>query len=602
MKKKENKLDSPSDEIINSKSSLRGQLTYVGELNPSFSANCNVLSLLLSRDDGVDFIPQITKIVTFLANKAFNGNIKDKWQWVLGRYLRNYILAVLALSSMVKLPFVRQLDKGQIISKMAVGKSFLYANRDKWAKGEHIWIEKVTYSSDILSEACCLAASLVPIPFIIEPEPAAAISPSLAGNGFLVPEKLLIGMRKAGSLIAHTPLFRTTQPSTLRIAEMQACFAMQDLQQRPLYVFPRTAKGKDKYTFVVPLALTPCAESQGCSTSLFVLYGMMVLSILLNFRADEYMEGAFEKNFTTDLDSIRRLVKQPFTDFQPKVQNVTATNGNGVSTKQHYQSSSSFNNDLPTDDVLSRFLRQILEHPAVQLCPGRLQARLAFDLQTFLLSHVTQAEDNIRLRAASRLNGSSTLQNKSDACNRPGRSFYRWIRDVSADHTSCPYSFVFLECLVHATLSNPSPYIYQMRTNPHALAGARAAYLAEDACRHLASLCRMYNDYGSQARDAEEQTLNSLDFPEFSRGIKTPIPGQDTTMSFSSSLLSAPEKAKAELLWIAEYERRGLETAMKLLAEELGPGELIDALEMLVDVTDLYGQIYAVKDIGTRTR
>lgn len=33
--------------------------------------------------------------------------------------------AILALSFMVKLPFVRQLDKGQVISKMAVGKSFL---------------------------------------------------------------------------------------------------------------------------------------------------------------------------------------------------------------------------------------------------------------------------------------------------------------------------------------------------------------------------------------------------------------------------------------------------------------------------------------------
>ncbi|KAI1737282.1 hypothetical protein F4680DRAFT_217628 [Xylaria scruposa] len=119
------------------------------------------------------------------------------------------------------------------------------------------------------------------------------------------------------------------------------------LQRRPLDIFPRTAKGKDKYVFVVPLALTLCAESHGCSTSLFVLYEIMVLSIL-NFRADEHVEGVIEKDFATDLDSIRHLVEQLFASFQSKIQNVNATNCNGAATKQHYQSPGSFNNDPPT--------------------------------------------------------------------------------------------------------------------------------------------------------------------------------------------------------------------------------------------------------------
>jgi hypothetical protein len=33
--------------------------------------------------------------------------------------------------------------------------------------------------------------------------------------------------------------------------------------------------------------------------------------------------------------------------------------------------------------------------------------------------------------------------------------------------------------------------------------------------RHLAVMCRQYNDYGSLVRDAEEGNLNSIDFAEF---------------------------------------------------------------------------------------
>lgn len=54
-------------------------LTYPGERNPSFSANCNVLIFLLGRDDRTQYVPQITKAVRFLASQAFNKNVKEKW-------------------------------------------------------------------------------------------------------------------------------------------------------------------------------------------------------------------------------------------------------------------------------------------------------------------------------------------------------------------------------------------------------------------------------------------------------------------------------------------------------------------------------------------
>lgn len=42
----------------------------------------------------------------------------------------------------------------------------------------------------------------------------------------------------------------------------------------------------------------------------------------------------------------------------------------------------------------------------------------------------------------------------------------------------------------------------------------QAQYYSASIARHLATMCRQYNDYGSIARDTEEANLNSLDFTE----------------------------------------------------------------------------------------
>jgi hypothetical protein len=269
--------------------------------------------------------------------------------------------------------------------------------------------------------------------------------------------------------------------------------------------------------------------------------------------------------------------------------------------------------------VLGRFVTRILHHPAVLSSPPSLHTRLSFELQTFLLAHIQHAEDNHRLRAQwdqasnpnngitnGNGNGNSNVNNgtantpstpnpppQQQQYHNPGRTFYHWVRSTSADHTSCPFSFIFYNCLVHAASSNKKTAATLFTLS------ARAAYLAEDACRHLASLCRMYNDAGSAARDADERALNSVNFPEFF--LTSP---QQQQQGQKGQKKCGDVNPKEELLWIADYERRGLETAIELLEEEVGGshGGLVGALRLFVRVTDLYGQIYVLQDVGTRTR
>lgn len=54
-------------------------MTYPGERNASFSANCNVLILLLVRNDRDQYISQIAKVTRFLTRSVLEGHVKEKW-------------------------------------------------------------------------------------------------------------------------------------------------------------------------------------------------------------------------------------------------------------------------------------------------------------------------------------------------------------------------------------------------------------------------------------------------------------------------------------------------------------------------------------------
>lgn len=504
---------------------------------------------------------------------------------------------VLALSSLATLPYVQQLGIGGIADSVALAKSFLFANRVKWGEGSHLWKGEMAESSDTLSEAYSISAAFIHPPSNTEPGDTAS-----AIQEFLIPNEILRGMRHAGKLVSRTPLFSGYESYALRIAELKACFFLRVLQRQPPSIFPQMGKRIKKSSFIIPLALTACSGLHNYVMDISVLYEMLILSVL-NFQVDEYMERVVERHFGNCFDDIRRLIQQLFIEVPQE------TNGNAAGSqkdekptefmKQSEEMSPISNPKAPSqgdadvakeqvsiEDVrtmLHRFVKNILRHPAVLSSPNSLQSRLAWELKTFLLAHVTHAEDNQRLQAQS---GSAAQSDRQ--YREPGRTFYHWVRSTSADHTSCPFAFIFFNCLLHAADSQTG------QGHSGILASARTAYLAEDACRHLASLCRMYNDLGSIARDADECNLNSTCFPEF-------FSRQDTAAA-GEPVAAAHDDAKAELLWIAEYERRGLTAAMESLEKALGPGRTIRSLRFFVDLTDLYGQIYVLEDVGTRVQ
>lgn len=516
--------------------------------------------------------------------------------------------AILSLASLLHLPWVQQVKLASVLSAIARAKSFLVLHRDQWAHGHHLWIEKVYYAYDTLSEAYCLAASLVSE--YSEPSPNA----ELTDNPFVLPQDILDQIKRAGYLIFRTPLMVSVTKAVQSIAEVQAGFYLSLLQRNPLSIFPHASNRKASYQIIIPLAFTACMAVSGHeSLNPKLLQEMMILSNL-NFLVDEYMEGACDRALA-DYKAARNLIENVFVkhsssgevrDSNASVLNIVAEKSqnpvqNGIKPAQQ-------DSLAEITATLTRFVEYVLNHAVIRKSPECYQDRLALELRACISAHVTQAEDNHNYMrqcstASNGANTSAVIGNDIDpsfrshnevspgqAYARPGRTFYNWVRSTSADHTSCPFSFVFFNALLYCATPHHRQSLFGR---------SRTAYVAEDLCRHLSSLCRMYNDYGSLQRDTREWNLNSINFPEFAPLFLS----RDGPAHVADD--NGLSRAKAELLWLAEYERRGVEMALDVLGKELKDGKgryVVDGLRFFINITDLFGQIYVLKDVGLRNR
>ena len=108
----------------------------------------------------------------------------------------------------------------------------------------------------------------------------------------------------------------------------------------------------------------------------------------------------------------------------------------------------------------------------------------------------------------------------------------------------------------------------------------------------------MENDYGSVPRDRKERNLNFIDFPEFF---------DQGGAAFTSTLTmeqATPQEAaqKAQLLRLAQYERESYRDALSRL-DGLVEGDRkavrkMQLLRVMTNVTDSWGQMYVLKDLG----
>ena len=504
---------------------------------------------------------------------------KENGSWDNAREVTAY--AVLTINALIPLPIASPF-RCQIDSAIASARQYLWPQLDN-NNPEYLWIEKVTYGAYTLSQAYVLAA--------LHCSAATHELPKFPRNVSENTKHVRIA-----KLYSKMPLFSKTAAWRIQAWEVQANFFSSRLRQIGITIFPRRAAGDNKYVDFIPFSwvagnnlIQPAPLGSG------ILLNMMELSLLI-YQVDEVMEGSLAlqpESYLAELkDDINRLFDVIETEFAwaperpdsyangPAVpsssttgpddsmtMNPSSAGGNDTSSNRHNQSknlsknASEISSMCPAEitESLSRFVRFVLLHQNVQKASEYERRQLRINLQEFLLAHLIQIKDNHQLHAK------QDDPSKTGACASTRGPYSTWVRSTAANHTGGPFAFCFLLCLL-----GRSADCFQT---------CEAKFIADDVSRHMSVMCRMYNDFGSIVRDRTEGNLNSVDFPEFREG-------QQTT----------DQALKDALSRVAGYERKCFNTALAGL-KNVCDSRVYEAVKVFCDVTDMYGQMYVLKDL-----
>ncbi|KAF5658386.1 gibberellin cluster-kaurensynthase [Fusarium denticulatum] len=587
--------------------------TFGSERDPSLTSNLHVLLCLLKQPNLSQYHPQILKTTLFVCQWWWDSDhhVKDKWnlshlyptmllveaftevlhliddgdlsslfdeilkckiglsvfQAVLrialnqdddgswGAYREQTCYAILALAQARHVCFfTHMLDKVQ----SCIDRGVLWLKSRSLHSQDLTWTSKTAYEVGFVAEAYKLvalrSASLdVPVATVGHSLTSAVPSPDL--------EQYMRVVRK-------TALFSPLDEWELRASIIESSFFVPLLQAQRVEIFPRDKIkiDEDKYLSIIPFTWIGCNNRSRTFASNRWLYDMMYLS-LLGYQTDEYMEAVAGPAFG-DISLLHQTIDKIIdnTNVNSAGTNGTARNGNGHQYESH--------NIGQVEDTLTRFITSVLKHKDVLRSSSFDKDTLRQELKTFMHAHATQVEDNSRF----------SQQASSDVFSSPEQSYFNWVSSTGGSHVACAYSFAFSNCLMSANLLQGRDVFPSVTQK----------YLIASIMRHATNMCRMYNDFGSIARDDAERNVNSIHFPEFA------------VCKGTSQSLNDRKKRLSE---IARYEQGCLDRALEALERQARDdagdcagseeGRKHKIVKLFCDVTDLYDQLYLIKDLSS---
>ncbi|KAH7081738.1 Ent-kaur-16-ene synthase [Paraphoma chrysanthemicola] len=597
--------------------------TFLGERDPSFTSNCHVLLALLHRSDQLQYLPQIKKTTVYLCNAWWNcdGPIKDKWH--LSRLYPTMLLvqaftellcqvaveaipketfdqetlskvpiclfqaclrilmeqkangswdsqpeescyAVLALVNTGRLELFQALDSQ---TKSAVYRATAFLQTKEWAFNDHDWTSKTAYRSTIVAEAYMLAAMKASSKFS-----SGYVAAVGHGQRHPPPSKRA---KAFVQLIGKTEMFSSTAEWKIQAFSQESALFVPLLRTHRLRVLDRDHIGvsTDHYLDMIPFTWIGCNNRSRTYASNSFLFEMMIIS-MLGYQVDEFMEAVASPAFRKNTGELHHLIDNVICETNDTFRALTAQGIRGMTwSGPRYglyeqvdtpeASAPAAGNEPVVDDPLNRgttkeflrrFFQYVLNHPHVRNASFQDQSTLWREMRAFMHAHVIQIADNARR-----------------AGPLSGRTFLDWVRTTAADHVACAYSFAFACCMISASLGGGDTVF----------AAVKEIYLAEAVTRHMATMCRMCNDIGSVERDSTEGNTNSVDFPEFANGCPVSV-------------------QKAALSELAAYER----TCLMYTIDKISKGSTFRSEKwklcvFFADVTDLYDQLYIIRDLSS---
>ncbi|KAG5795389.1 hypothetical protein H9Q69_005586 [Fusarium xylarioides] len=587
--------------------------TFGSERDPSLTSNLHVLLCLLKQPDLSQYHPQILKTTLFICRWWWDSDhhVKDKWNL---SHLYPTMLLVEAFTEVLHLIdgcelsglfdenlkckiglsvfqavlriVLSQDDDGSwrgyreqtcyailaltqarhvcFFSHMVEKLESCIDRGVSWLKSRSVhsqdltWTSKTAYEVGFVAEAYKLAA----LQSVSLEVPVATVGHSLISA---VPSS---DLEQYMRLVRKTALFSPLDEWELRASIVESSFFVPLLQAQRVEIYPRDKIkiDEDKYLSIIPFTWIGCNNRTRTFASNRWLYDMMYLS-LLGYQIDEYMEAVAGPAFG-DISLLHQTIDKIIdnTRVNSAGANGTVSNGNG-----HKPESPDI---AQAEDTFTRFTHSVLNHKDVLRSSSFDQDTLRQEFRTFMHAHVTQIENNRRF----------SKQTSSDVFSSPEQSYFQWVSNTGGSHVACAYSFAFSNCLMSANLLQ----------GRDAFPSVTQKYLISDIMRHATNMCRIYNDFGSMSRDSAERNVNSMHFPEFALG-------QGTSQSLADR--------KKKLSQIGKYEQpcldRGLEALEKQSQDDAGDCagskemRKLSIVKLFCDVTDLYDQLYVIKDLSS---
>lgn len=448
--------------------------------------------------------------------------------------------AVITLANCDSLPFVIPIA-GQIETAISQGRKFLKANSDledfKLTFSDYIWAGKVSYGVETVCHSYILAALNTPVPqFHLGPRVTALVN---------VPGKRF---NKFVKFFATLPMLAQVEPWKLKAWLIEGYLFLPDLERMRLDIFGRECMDEDKYLEYVPFSWIAPSGLESINASAQLLFDMMMIS-MINYQVDEFFDGVVARRDVFTIAQLRTNIEHLFSGSGLNI-SPTKNAVNGVKGLEY--------NDHDIYRQLESFLRFVVAYPRIQNASANDKAQLQLELKSYLLAHIQQCEDNIKL----------SCQIRQKMYDSPPSSYIRWVHSTASDHLSSNYAFAFLVCL----LSRDDDFFPT----------SEIRYIAQDCCMHLSVVCRMFNDYGSLERDRKESNLNSMFFPEFN--------GEQ----------QSDGELRKELVTLANYERECLALSFDKLKRVCRERHrrIYEMVRLFYNASEIYNEVYEVKDLS----
>lgn len=508
--------------------------------------------------------------------------------WGNGQRCETTAYAVVTLS---KLASLSSAPRVKMQSTLAIknGRDYLSKNYLPFSEPELVWTGKTTSGSSTLHQAYILAALQAPIP-------KQQSGPTIESHFEIPLAKVTIQTK----YYARQAWFANTPEWLIQASLIEGHLFLPQIRDVRYAVFPSDNLAEDHHFNHVPFMWIAANSVEKRLVGAEFLYQMMILSVL-NRQFEEYMENVVGEVFAGCMFEIEDIIQSIFQELEMYSKDQCFCGDHNETTR-----SSTATTISDVRSVLYRFISHVLNHPYVLMASTHDQAHLICELQSFLLSRVSQLSN---------------------------RGCTEGVQPAKAptDQTAHPYTFAFLTCIVGNQGLRGG-----VGLRKDFLETLEEQFLAADLIRHMSIISFMFRNTEEQQTIAppKQAKPRSTSFgssqPSFDRSVSSgstassyygeegfspvsPVssissassgspnasifPGRSSSLPFQST--PAASEHSSQLTRLLRHERRSLQLCLNSLQEAGVDRPTANILKLFVDFTELSEQIYSDPNIGS---